>query len=172
MEYHAEICYTREDLEQFQRFHRRYRKRGRYLLSCFCMALVVVFCVAEIGYLLIHDYGFYYQYLFWLMLAFVVIRSVVFSLRIRKAIDEGCKRLKSTSIVFREDGYEGRSENAEGRSDYSMFQTVYHWRGYYYFYRDKTNAMIVPEHSLTEGHPEAFSAFLSGRCGLKVVEIK
>ena len=55
---------------------------------------------------------------------------------------------------------------------YGAFDSLYHGEGAFYLYLNRQQALVIPERCFTQGDPAAFGAFLAGKTGLEVREIK
>lgn len=169
MEFKADIRYTLEDMQEFQHFHGRHRTRGLFLVQTGVYVLAALFALVMLIVLWRRgDLAYCFAYGF--LLVFLAATRVSRAIKVRAAVREQWQNSRRSQIVFGEDEYVTSGEHGGGHADYSAFQIVYHWKDYWYFYRDKTHALIVPARCLTEGDPAAFSGFLREHCGLTVKE--
>ncbi|MBQ7473687.1 MAG: YcxB family protein [Oscillospiraceae bacterium] len=163
---------TKQDYLQFIKLHKKLRYKLLYtilniLLGVIIAALsvmAVLFCVEGLWTTsLIRSYLLFAAALvFWFL-----INRLTVGLNYKHIYPFG-----QNVICFEDDGITEKADKAETRMQYDAIREICHYRDAWYLYVDKNHAVLLPGHCLTNGDAASFGAFLSGKTGMEIKEIK
>ena len=178
MPFEMYLDYTDEDLLWLTRLYRRTRKKLVLALRILARVILVLsglYCLKS--------------YFFWLRLEYNAVLLLVYAVAVfgflvysffqdRLRAREANKQRKAnggvTTIFFSEEQFECTARNVKAQYNYGAIRELWYSKSHstFYLFMDKKSAIIVPERCFTQGDPAAFSAFLSGKTGLEVKEMK
>ena len=153
MPFRAELCYTRQDMKQFDKVHQMLRYGVWYSI---CNLLLVLGCIAVLGSAVLslvlgtwHE-EWYYLIFVVLMLALLIAMKVL-------RVNASYKSANAQGIV---------TLTVDERGLHAAAVTLSTDFGF-----DKGHVFILPERCFTQGDPAAFGRFMAEKTGLTVKEI-
>ena len=171
MLFRAELCYTRQDMKQFDKVHQKLRYGLWYALS---NLLLILGCIAVLtsGVLAFalgawsREIGFY-----WLLVAVLLVLLIGMRALRQNASLKSVNAQGTITLTTDESGIHARTATLSTDFGYDAYCDLVHYRDTYYLYIDKRKAQIVPERCFTQGDPAAFGSFMAEKTGLTVKEI-
>ena len=172
--FEVELDYTFKDMLRYIRFHRKTRQKTAYVLRFIANIVIAAFLLFAYAFT-IRTGGQNGELLSRLLLftALAVLLqftdhlTAFFSIKNFRSAGASHGRTEEECFVIWND--KAKSEYA-----YSGFTDLLYSKKNqaYYCYLAKKVALVIPERCFTKGDPTAFGAFLAGKTGLEVREIK
>ena len=173
MEFKAELNYEYQDFLLWNKVYARTSKRILNLITKILLIIVIVLLVTSTVLLIIGGGMDFSMALCEIVLAAGVI-ILLFRHRMSARISQKMylKDVGTEYVSFGEEDIAYRNAKQEGRYFYSGITAVYYGQERFFILLDKRHAIILPKASILEGDPEAFGAFISGKTGHEVKNIK
>ena len=171
MPFRAELCYTKQDMKQFDKVHQMLRYGVWYSI---CNLLLVLGCIAALGSAVLslaivtwHEEWYYFLFVVLMLALLIVMKAVRVNASYKSANAQGI-----VTLTVDERGLHAAAVTLSTDFGYDAYCDLVHYRDTYYLYIDKRKAQIVPERCFTQGDPAAFGRFMAEKTGLTVKEIK
>lgn len=172
MAFAMRVEYEKADFEAYIKAHSRTKNRKNRILQ---IVLAVLCGFLALGMLLFwRSYGSLSTEMIILLILMPVLGTEMLWLPriLARTMMKTYQKLGSIEIRFGENEVSVQRAVESTVYQYGAFDSLYHEKGAFYLYLNRQQALVIPERSFVEGDPAAFGAFLAGKTGLEVREIK
>ena len=172
MAFAMHVEYEKADFVAYAKAHTRVKNRKNRVLQIVLAVLCGLLAISMILFWL--SFGYLSTEMIILLILMPILGSEMLWLPQLLAVAMGKTYRKMGSIEMIFDEKEVNLQRAVESTvyQYAAFESLYHGAGAYYLYLNRAQALVIPERCFTQGDPAAFGAFLAGKTGLKVKEIK
>ena len=179
MHFEVNLDIIPQDLLCFHRFYRRTYEKRQVVFRLFWLIVIALcalyllrqfFLYPQIG--VIRWLGLIYSV--WAFCFIVYLLFVRDRFRAKKVLKERKEKSGDVFVSFEDEEICSTAKSAKAQYRYETIEAIWRSRSHstYYLVLGRRDVIILPERCFTQGDPAAFGAFIAGKTGLEVKEIK
>ena len=171
MQFTMHVEYEKTDFLAYSKAHSKAKNKKNRVLQivlavlCALLAAAMLFFWLSFGYLTT-------EMIVLLVLMPILGAEMIWLPQILALMLKTYRKMGSIEMRFDENEVSVQREVESTVYQYGAFDSLYHGVGAFYLYLNRQQALVIPERCFTQGDPAAFGAFLAGKTGLEVREIK